>query len=232
MAVTLIGPFKIGFPVAFRSGGDTTRDAFGKHIEEIKRIYGYLNALDSGKLSAGDIDGTLGAYDSKLQEHIDSTNPHPNWNPSFDDITGDLDASRVHGNLTNATIDADKVNNLESLLPSDKGDGITKKSLVGDGYVEFNNGLIIQWGTSFHSFAGEGDASVVFPYSFKTGCYGLSASVAFDTDSIDSNCNIFLQILNKKISLSGFEYHMQAAEYGPGDSYAGKIGVKYIAIGE
>ena len=57
MAVTLLGsPWHEKFPVAFRSGGDTTRDAFGKHINEIKRIYELLNALDSGKLSAGDID--------------------------------------------------------------------------------------------------------------------------------------------------------------------------------
>ena len=27
-----IGPFEAGYPVNFKSGGDTTREAFGKHI--------------------------------------------------------------------------------------------------------------------------------------------------------------------------------------------------------
>ena len=32
-----LGPFNVGYPVDFRTGGDTTRDAFGKHIQEIMR---------------------------------------------------------------------------------------------------------------------------------------------------------------------------------------------------
>ena len=35
----LLGPFNVNYPVIFRSGGDTTRVAFGKHIQEIERIY-------------------------------------------------------------------------------------------------------------------------------------------------------------------------------------------------
>ena len=53
--MALVGPFSKGFAVNFKSGGDTTRDAFGKHIQEIDRIYGYLNALDAGKVSASEV---------------------------------------------------------------------------------------------------------------------------------------------------------------------------------
>ena len=53
--MALVGPFSKGFAVNFKSGGDTTRDAFGKHIQEIDRIYGYLNALDAGKVSADEV---------------------------------------------------------------------------------------------------------------------------------------------------------------------------------
>ena len=70
---TLIGPFNVGYPVNFTSGGDTTRDAFSKHIQEIERIYGYLNALDAGKVSASDVSsltGTVGSLNTALTNHI------------------------------------------------------------------------------------------------------------------------------------------------------------------
>ena len=44
--------FKVGYPVDFRSGGDTTQQAFGKHIQEIVKIYGDLNALNAESLSS------------------------------------------------------------------------------------------------------------------------------------------------------------------------------------
>lgn len=50
MAKKLLGPWNVAFPVRFRSGGDTTSQAFGKHIQEIERIYGLLNALDVAKI--------------------------------------------------------------------------------------------------------------------------------------------------------------------------------------
>ena len=156
---TLLGPFSVGYPVAFRSGGDTTREAFGKHIQEIEKIYGILNALDAGKVSSEDLSGIIGgSIDSKLQAHVNSTNPHPNWKINFSDLTGNLDASKVVGNLTNAYIDASHVNNLASivsgLIPSgqDKGDGITDSDIKSNGYVKFNNGLIVQWGKTENQY--------------------------------------------------------------------------------
>lgn len=116
----LLGPWSVGYPVRFYSGGDTTREAFRKHISEIERIYGLLNALDRGKAGTADISDAL-------TNHINSSNPHPNWKPKmsmsdltgtidFSRITGDLDASRVTGLLSRARIDASHVNNLEALI--------------------------------------------------------------------------------------------------------------------
>ena len=178
VTVTQLGPWSVNFPIAFRSGGDTTREAFGKHIEEIERIYELLNALDSNKLSAGDIDGSLNEANNRLQNHINSTNPHPNWRPSlsFSDITGNLDGSRITGTLTNATIDASKVNGLQTLInEADKGDGITGSNLNGNGYVKFGNGLIIQWGSSYADDKSDNATITVrFPISFSSSCFNVS----------------------------------------------------------
>ena len=234
VTVTKLGPWSVNFPVAFYSGGDTTREAFGKHRQEIARIYDLLNALDSNKLSAGDIDGTLGSLDKSLQEHINSTNPHPKWKPSlsFEDITGNLDGSRITGTLTNAYIDADHVNNLKSFIEKnapDKGDGITGSDIKNNGYVKFNNGLILQWATRFISdFKGEGKYSVTFPVSFESGCYGLSADIVFEADDVDIDANSWVQILQSTITKSGFAYRLQSADSTP-DKYT--IGIKFIAIG-
>ena len=55
MAKKLLGPWSVLYPVRFYSGGDTTRQAFGKHIQEITRIYGLLNALDAAKAGSEEI---------------------------------------------------------------------------------------------------------------------------------------------------------------------------------
>ena len=175
---TLIGPFNVGYPVNFTSGGDTTRDAFSKHIQEIERIYGYLNALDAGKVSASDVSsltGAVGSLNTYLTNHINSTNPHPNYSPSWSDLTnkpnladlsGNLPMSRITGNL-----DASRITNLP-----DSGDGITDDDISGNGYVKFNNGLIIQWGVDLKDASGAWEHSVTFPIAFPSICFSVVAS--------------------------------------------------------
>ena len=136
-------PVGVGYPVDFRSGGDTTRDAFGKHIQEIERIYGMLNALDAGKVGASDVSGSIGSVNSSLTAHINSSNPHPNWKPSLSGLSGKLDASRISG-LTSL---------IDGRIPAASGDGITSGSLNDNGYVKFKNGLIIQWGKTANQFS-------------------------------------------------------------------------------
>ena len=197
---TLVGPFSVGYPVAFRSGGDTTREAFNKHIE---RIYGILNSLDSGKLTTTD----MLQY---LNEHKNSTNPHPNWKINLSDLAGNIDGSKITGSisganipaanvigkLTQATIDAAKVNGLEDFINGlsgddiDKGDGIVESQLnASGGYVKFGNGLIAQWAKNAKaSNVEEGRPSQPFKLTYNL-LKSLSSSyyVIFMQDAANSN---------------------------------------------
>lgn len=146
-----IGPFSVAYPVNFKSGGDTTNQAFHKHMQEIIRIYDCLNALNADKVSASDVSGlsgSIGNINTALTNHINSTNPHPNYKPNWSDLTGtkpnladfngNLPMSRITGNL-----DASRITNLPS--GGGSGDGITESTLGENGYIKFNNGLIFQW---------------------------------------------------------------------------------------
>ena len=182
----LIGPFSVGFPVNFSSGGDTTKKAFKKHIDEITRIYGYLNALDAGKVSASDVSGLSGSISgvsSQLTAHINSSTPHPNWKPTLSSLDGNLDVSRITGNWplskTSGTLDASKVSGLDAAItakiPASSGDGITDSTLNTNGYVKFKNGLIIQWGVH-KAVSGAWEHSVTFPIPFPNTCYTVVAT--------------------------------------------------------
>ena len=232
--MSLIGPFSVGFPVNFKSGGDTTRDAFGQHIEEIKRIYGILNALDAGKVSASDVSGlsgSIGNINTALTNHINSTNPHPNYKPSVSwsdltgtkpnlaDLSGNLPMSRITGNL-----DASRINNLPSGGSIDKGDGITSSSLGRSGYAKFNNGLIIQWGVTktYNVNGGKTETySENFVTSFSEACYVLlHDGPTYRGDNMSSTIS----------SYSKQSYIVYISNTG---TFAGNsTEVKYIAIGK
>ena len=235
MAIT--GPFTVSYPVNFYSGGDTTREAFGKHINEIKRIYECINAVNADSASTGTLQGML-------ETHINDTNPHPKWTPSlsFDNITGSLDGSRltgeidaslIHGKLTNATIDASKIDNLKDfvgdLVPDSKGDGITKTSISDNGYVQFNNGLIVQWGSTkkqYNYVNPNTSTSQDFPTEFKTNCFVVMLQPHMDgfAQGLETEASVV------KTTLKGFEfvhdkYHASYAD-GPRAWWA-----NFIAIG-
>ena len=225
-------PYGVKYPVAFHAGGDTTRDAFRKHIKEIEEIYAKLNALNNGKL-----DSTT--FTTTIQEHIDAANPHPNYKPSFDVVTGNLEMSRVTGNLdgsritgtiNNATIPSEKVTGLkrfvEGLLPEDKGDGITEGELSATGSILFKNGLILKWGNSGTIFADGRYGGYKYEEKFPTECfivsltYSMGESGGFD----DSWC----QLIN--YDAEGFSCRRQADNNYTGGS--GTATVNYIAIGK
>lgn len=101
-------PYSVAFPVNFTSEGDTTRDAFRKHMDEITRIYGILTGIDADTMDTD-------AVSAMLQRHIDSANPHPNYTPSvswtnvtnkpgLDDLSGTLTASKGLTGLTARTV--------------------------------------------------------------------------------------------------------------------------------
>lgn len=180
-----LGPFSVAYPVNFNSGGDTTRDAFGKHIQEIEKIYGILNALNADKVSASDMSGlssSVSNINTALTKHINDTNPHPNYKPSisWSELTGTKpNLADFNGNLSTSRITGLQ-KFVEDLIPkdsgeeTDKGDGITESNLAENGYAKFNNGLIIQWGkTERHSSSTSSYTTFTdtFPTSFSTVCY-------------------------------------------------------------
>ena len=73
--------YNVAYPVNFYSGGDTTKEAFGKHIQEIQRIYGIINALNADKVSADEVttktdtDGTT-IYVIKIRNSSGIELPH------------------------------------------------------------------------------------------------------------------------------------------------------------
>lgn len=224
--MALTTPFDVAFPVNFYSNGDTTKDAFYKHIQEIKRIYGIINAVNADKLSADE-------YAERLQRHIDDTNPHPNYKPSlsFSDISGDLAGSRIIGELTRATISKDKVTGLQSFVtslipaaPPDKGDGIVDLQKSQSGFVKFNNGLIVQWGISDDHGIRRQD----FHFPFPTVCY-VVVGCTYEKDGISNNGHSYGGSYNgfhiNDWDNAGFGYYTYTEERG-------STWCSYIAIGE
>ena len=143
------GEYSPGYRVNFYSGGDTTREAFGRLIQEVERIYGILNALNHGKV----------------------------------DYSGIINASKVGGLLTGATIDSDHVVGLGSKLQSVKSEiqnglsnfsssnGIRASSLNEDGYVQIGSTLMFQWGIVSKS------AVVNFPRQFPLQCLNITLTL-------------------------------------------------------
>lgn len=217
----LAEPVSTFYKVEFKSGGDTTNQAFSKHIQEIERIYGYLKALDLGKVSASDVSGlsgSIGNISSQLQAHIDSTNPHLNYKPSVSwsdltgtkpnlaDFNGNLPMSRITGNL-----DASRISNLPS--------GITDSKLAGNGYAKFSNGLMLQWGGCVLNL-GNVATDVSFPAAFLTNCWLVVGNIRASNNSIDAAVTI------NSCGQTGF----QATSHG--DAYYGSsVPYFYMAIG-
>ena len=198
-------PYEVGFPVKFNSGGDTTKEAFGKHIQEIERIYGILNGLNADKISASE-------FTTKLNAHINNSNPHPNLDLGntkgsipFSRVSGDLDLSRTTGNLngsritgtlSNAYIDKSKVNGLESFVKSlipESAD--VESNISGDTGVVKIGGLIMQWGKDSSSIAGPHYTDFITPnykctFNFKQAFpnrtlffYNLNPFLSYQTNA-------------------------------------------------
>lgn len=230
--------YKPAYPVNFSAkNGDTTSQAFAKHINEIVRIYGLLAGIDASTIDAG-------AVNTLLQNHINSTNPHPNWVlkplwsnvqnkptiPSslsnlsgtlpFSKITGDIPAARVVGDLVNATISADKVTNLSSVVS-----GITNGSVGANGWVRFGNGLVVQWGKAKITQHTETLHSVTFPGHFGSSCFLVVAGTEVVSNNI-AYADRVVQVCN--ITQSGFQCIAQIV--AEGDDWT-EIYCSYIAIG-
>ena len=241
--MALLEPFRVSFPVDFRHEGDTTKDAFGKHIQEIERIYGIINAVNADKLSAEE-------FTTKLQQHIGSNNPHPNLEPGtlggnlpFSRITGNLDASRVAGTLTNANVNTGNVNGLSAFVKelintSVPSIGDFSCGPTGDdgnyvhGYANFSTGCQIRFGR--HPIADYGDYDTNertlrqhnFAQRFTNHCAAIMLTLSDDDNTVSTNKN-WVAMLHNHGNL-GFDYHMEQIE--PYQSIT-NMEIEYIAIG-
>ena len=233
----LLGPFNVGYPVVFRSGGDTTRAAFGKHIQEIEKIYGILNALDADKLSASDLDDKLGNFTPRMSfDDITGNLDMSRITGSLDGsrITGQIDASKIFGRLNNANIDAGNVNGLSALIRSlspDKGDGITALDDNSNGYAEFNNGFLIQWGRSeaVTQYERLKEYDVSFKIPFSSHCFAVFPAGIHG--GITNNGRAFVVQL-EDFSLSGFSYKLYDWYTDFHSPYLnGSFYVAYLAVG-
>ena len=187
-----IEPWEPSFPVRFYSGGDTTREAFGKHIQEILKIYGLLNALNSGKASSLELE-------KAIQEHKNDPNPHPNWKPllNFSDLSGTIDALKVIGTLVNAYIAANHVTGLEAFIKSVMSADISKLQddinnsgqfeaptiSNNQGYIKLPNGMIMQWGIG--DATAQHGARITFPLEFPTKCLSVTGCPYIGDGSTD-----------------------------------------------
>ena len=231
--------YEIGYPVDFRSTGDTTREAFAKHINEIKRIYGYLNDLELKiKKAAANI----------LSELEEQNATKPSY--SFTEITGNLDASRVSGELTNATIDVSKLLGLAGNITFEHKKATT---ITTDDSTQFaiklNNSPIIVGGTATTSALGaisthDGTFSGVYtsiPFGYDFEHEVLSVVLTMGT-FIPPSESTMKWIENGKItlglaqtSLSRFWYYIYADmtedEINANDGFHRYLPISWIAVG-
>ena len=148
-------PYELGYPVNFYSGGDTTREAFGKHIQEFSKVYGILNSLQSTKADStavtqaindakSELNGNINTAKSTLQTsingvqtnlttHINSSTPHPNL--TFDGIDGKLATSRLSGQITNSQIESVAGSKLTGSVAASSISGALTGATIGAGNV-------------------------------------------------------------------------------------------------
>lgn len=171
----VIGPWTPNYPVDFKSNGDTSRAAFGKHIQEIERIYGLLSGLGASKIEAEDLTAAMTANknewataiaaekSARESEIAAEVTARSNGDAALQrDLTTHINSTNPHPNLQLATLGGNlPFSRIEGSLGLDRttGDldasrivnlptsvGITNVRLGEDGYVKFGNGLMIQWG--------------------------------------------------------------------------------------
>ena len=235
------GPYSVAFPVNFTSKGDTTRDAFRKHMDEITRIYGILTGLDADTMDADTVSGIV---NEQLKTHINSTAPHPNWTPtvswvnvtnkpSLGDLSGNLSASRVAGSLSGATIPYGNVVGLKDFVQGLVPD--SPSAHYSDiGYTDIpGTSIILQWGFGVitrQEFANSKETrySTNFKKPFTSECSVVVAGTAFKGGGEPSELNVMMQVTEK--TKTGFTYVPQLFTTAPNVD-ANELHCPYIAIG-
>lgn len=236
------------YPVNFVPKGDTTTVAFGKHIQEIERIYEILSDVDANSVDTGTVNTLITNAINNLKR---------TWKPSYSfweidgelslsdaRLTGELPASKVKGNLINAKIDAKNVNDLDDevkkYIPTSSGSGDGIKTFdppsgispfySWDGYVEFYAGFKIQFG--FRRF----DSVRIGGSIPQTDQYVLNADVYFPKSFSSNLISIYTQGYNSRnlsigvsnVTTSGF---LVSCSHYDGGSIA-SAPFYYLALGK
>lgn len=239
--------YKEQYTVNFKSGGDLTKDAFWKHIQEIHRIYGILNDLDANSVDSAAVTKAIDDAINKLKS---------TWKPSltFNDISGTLDGSRLSGNisaalikgaLTNATIPSGNVTGLEGFVngkisaiptPPDKGDGLSRCTIgtrtSPSGYGVFKNGLIMEWGRSTFE-ATEHKGHINFSLPFPNACLLVVACIYLNDGEINGRqyAGTYNGFAVTEFNNNGFGFFSQIDTHDSNlTGYSGRF-VNYVAIG-
>lgn len=230
----VIGPWTPNYPVDFKSNGDTTRAAFGKHIQEIERIYGLLSGLGASKIEAEDLTAAMTANrnewataiaaEKSARESAIAAEKSARESAIAAEATvrsnGDIALGRridgltfgdIGGTLgldrTTGNLPADRVSGLVELI---RANTVSEGNVNPNGYAKFGNGLIIQWGVTPTQTTFTEEVFVQsFPIVFPNNCFSVIMSMNIVANkSIDAN--YWPQLLGH--SKNSFSYWYQAAE--------------------
>ena len=232
-SIDLTQEFSVEYPVNFRSGGDTTKDAFWKHIQEIQRIYDIMNAINAASASS---DSISGAISGELQRHEINPNTHQNIKLKFTNLTDKINAVTQ---IADNSIPTGKINGLSALISNivdiptiNYSNAFPSSKIQENGYVKLANSLVIQWGNMTLSKPLQEKAyKVTFSQAFEEKC--LNISLTLQSTEGSNALSITPQTIKEKITKTDFEFFLQyfwnsVDEVG---SYQGNVSISYIAIG-
>lgn len=234
---TLLGPWNVQYPINFVANGDTVHEGFNKHIQEIARIYGLLNALDAGKADTSDLtalrDSLIAAIEaasggpvpdifmSDLTNHINSSNPHPNL--LLSNTKGNLPVSRVDGLIPYLEADAGFANWIKSLAGGSGGGSYLKQNGKKTMPVTISSktmGNISGDNATWHVLL-SGSVTISIPKAYADTSYDAKVTLAA------SNTNFLLIPVISKTSGSSFTVTMPGGgELGYNANFAGSREVR------
>jgi hypothetical protein len=105
--------------------------------------------------------------------------------------------------------------------------GLINSQLIPNGSVKLPNGLILQWGMYYHTYAGDEEAvAITFDRSFSTQVFSVVVSALIPANSSAGSYDTWAQVVYPSITLDGFRAQLQSP-----DSDAGSYGLSWFAIG-
>jgi hypothetical protein len=104
-----------------------------------------------------------------------------------------------------ANVDLDNLSAAGLAMIQQQGGGIIAQNLATNGYIKFDNGLILQWGEVKIPSSG-GEYSWTFPISFTTACYYVAGFSFRRSDGSWINSQLTYRTLQAQPSLSQINF--------------------------